>query len=87
MGRLISIAIIAAAAYWYWSGPYQQGRNPSAEEQLQANESAMRKCIRQEQSMGGAAGLAGVATDIGDPEQLCAEKLQLRRENDQWVAR
>jgi len=28
-GRLLTIAILVAAGYWYWSGPFQQQRNPN----------------------------------------------------------
>ena len=44
-GRLLTIAILVATAYWYWSGPYQQQRNPDAAHRLEADLEKMRQCI------------------------------------------
>ena len=85
MGRLIAIALIGAAAYWYWSGPYQAGRAaPSPQEQRAENARLMKKCQRQEASMTAAAGMAGAMVGGGDTEALCASKLGLHKRDGEW---
>ncbi|MCB1846212.1 MAG: hypothetical protein KDI04_02205 [Halieaceae bacterium] len=79
LGRLISIAIIAAAAYWYWTGPYQQRVNPSYEQKLRNNADEMRLCIRSGNYQLGATGVGA-----GNVEQRCAEKLNLYQHEGQW---
>jgi hypothetical protein len=79
------IAIIGAA-YWYWSGPYQDGREMTEADILKNNAMIMKRCIKQENSMQGAGGLGGVAGggSVGaDAETICAQnnKLQLRDGN------
>ena len=84
LGKLIIIILIGGGAYWYWNGTYQESRAPRGQEQLQINAKAMKKCVRQEESMASVGGLGGVGFDIGDAEKLCAGKLQLRNEDGQW---
>lgn len=79
LGRLVTIAVILAAAYWYWSGPYQQRVNPSYEQRLESNNRNMRECIHGLNYQSGATGTA-----IGDPEEICAEKFNLYRHKGQW---
>jgi len=80
-GKLIVIAAIVGAGYWYWSGPYQDG---GSARQLQENNRNMERCIRREASMNAAAGMAGGAVSPGDAEKLCAEKYGLYLQNGQW---
>ncbi|MDH4041737.1 MAG: hypothetical protein OEW92_11820 [Gammaproteobacteria bacterium] len=78
-GRLVSIALIAAAAYWYWSGPYQEQRNPSADRKLQRAIEEMRQCVR---GMNYQVGATGVGQ--GDPEQVCAKRFNLYYYEGEW---
>jgi len=76
---LITLVIIIAVGYWYWSGPYQQKHHPSYRQKLDANAEAMRMCLY------GKAYAAGSGKNIvGDPEQLCAKKLNFYQENGEW---
>lgn len=85
MGRMITLVLIGAAAYWYWSGPYQAGSAaPSAADQLAENARLMKKCQRQEASMTAAAGMAGAMVGGGDTEALCAKKLGLYQRDGNW---
>ena len=84
MGKVIVIAILLGAGYWYWSGPYQAGRPSAAQLQLQTNAENMRKCMRREASMEGSAGMAGVGGIADGGEQLCAEKFNVYRHDGQW---
>lgn len=68
-GKLVVIAAIAGAAYWYWTGPYQQNRTPTAEQQWLENEQLMKNCRRKEESMSAAAGLGGALIDTGEGVQ------------------
>lgn len=75
MTKLIFYLAMAGLAYWYWSGPYQASRETKESDVLQENAAIMQRCIRQEERMQAAGGLAGVA-DVGDTgkdaERLCA---------------
>ena len=84
LGKLIMIILIGGGAYWYWSGPYQESRTPRGQEQLKINAMAMKKCVRQEESMASMGGLAGASLDAGGAEKLCAGKLQLHSEGGEW---
>ena len=79
LGRLITIAVIVGAAYWYWSGPYQERVNPSYEQQLRKNAEDMRLCIR-----GGNYQLGATGEGRGDIEQRCAAKFNLYQHEGQW---
>lgn len=79
LSRLISLVLIAGAAYWYWSGPYQASKNPSYEKRLEENELNMSRCMRGKAFAAGATG-----ESEGDPEELCASKYNLYQHNDRW---
>jgi hypothetical protein len=79
LGRLISIAIIAAAAYWYWSGPYQARTHPDYQQKLRQNNEDMRLCIRSGNYKVGATGVSE-----GDVEKRCAEKFNVYLHERQW---
>jgi hypothetical protein len=79
IGRLLTLAILLAAGYWYWSGPYQQQRNPDAQQQLEKAIEDMRECIRGQNYKAGATGVSE-----GNPEQICAEKYKLYLYEGEW---
>lgn len=79
LGRLFTIAMIAAAAYWYWTGPYQERVNPNYEQKLRKNAEDMRLCIRSGNYQLGATGVGD-----GNVEQHCAEKFNLYQHEGQW---
>ena len=78
-GRLLIIAILLALGYWYWSGPYQQQRNPGPEHKLKQSIEQMRECVRGQNYRLGATGVGE-----GDPEQVCAEKFNLYLYEGEW---
>ena len=78
IGRLFTLAVIIGAVYWYWSGPYQERVNPSYEKKLERYAEEMRKCIR------GVNYKAGTGATTGDPEQVCAKRLNLYRHEGRW---
>ncbi len=78
MRNLLIVAIIAAAAYWYWSGPYQSRVNPNYEEQLERNDKAMELCIHTANYQ------AGIGNFNGDPESHCAQENNVYFEDDHW---
>ena len=84
MGKLIVIALIVAAGYWYWTGPYQQGGLPNGDKRLQENARNMERCERREASMNAASGMAGGGISMGDSEKLCAGELGLYQKDGQW---
>jgi hypothetical protein len=79
LGRLLTIAILVAAGYWYWSGPYQAQHNPGADEQFKADIESLHRCIRGMHYKSGATGEAG-----GNPEEVCAEKFNLYFYEGEW---
>jgi hypothetical protein len=84
MAKLIVIAVLVAAGYWYWTGPYQQGGQSSGDKRLQENARNMERCVRREASMNAASGMAGGAVSAGDGEKLCASELGLFQRDGQW---
>ena len=79
LGKLITLAIIIGACYWYWSGPYQQRVNPSYEKRLEQNEENMRQCIH------GLNYKAGATGDVsGNPEDICAGRFNLYKQGGRW---
>ena len=61
MTKLIFYLAVAGLAYWYWSGPYQASRDTREIDVLRENAAIMQRCIKQEERMQAAGGLAGVA--------------------------
>ena len=87
MTKLIFYLAIAGLAYWYWSGPYQASKDTKEIDVLRENAAIMQRCIKQEERMQAAGGLAGVA-DVGDSgkdaERLCAQKNNLYLQDGEW---
>lgn len=79
--RLIAIAMIAAAGYWYWQGPYQERINPSYETFLEQNKQRMAQCTRGKAYQLGATG-SGVDGEAAKKE--CAEELNVYWEDGNW---
>jgi hypothetical protein len=79
IGRIFSIAVLVAAGYWYWSGPYQKQHNPGAEQKLEADIEKMRQCVRGMNYKSGATGIVE-----GEPEEVCAEKFNLYYYEGEW---
>jgi hypothetical protein len=81
IGRIFSIAVILAAGYWYWTGPYQAKTNPSYEALLKKNSEDMALCTR------GAAyqlGATGSGTGPEAAKENCAEKYKLYEYEGRW---
>jgi len=83
-GKLIVIIALVAGGYWYWSGPYQEGRQSGGEIQLQKNAKTMERCMRREASMNATMGMAGGGVSEDDGGVLCAEKHGLYLRDGQW---
>lgn len=77
--RLIPIALLAAACYWYWTGPYQESKAPGYEKRLEENALNMQQCMRGESYASGATGQSN-----GDPEETCAAKYNLYKHRGKW---
>lgn len=79
--RIIVFVAIVAAAYWYWSGPYQEKINPDYETVLKRNNEAMSQCMRT------AAYQTGTTGNGPGPEQAerqCAQELNVYQHDGQW---
>lgn len=79
--RILTIAIIAGVAYWYWSGPYQERTNPSYGQRLQQNNRAMAECVERKTY---AASRGAVSTS--HMEEKCARELNFYFEEGQWYS-
>lgn len=79
--RLILLAVVIGAAYWYWSGPYQDRLNPSLENILEQNDAHMAECKRAAAYKLGATG-SGTGPEVA--EQQCAEKHNLYLHDGRW---
>lgn len=81
IGRLIVIAAVIGAAYWYWSGPYQARVSPSYEQMLEINAENMSECMRSEAYKHGATG-GGLGVDAA--REKCAEEFNVYEHEGQW---
>ncbi|MFV8816564.1 hypothetical protein [Haliea sp. E17] len=86
MIKLAIIVALVAAGYWYYSGAWQ-ARMQTPEQQAQDNARLMERCMREEGRMAAGAGLAGMASETGDLQTLCADKLALQMRDGQWIPR
>jgi len=77
--RLIALAIIIGAAWWYWTGPYRQSLEPDSPAQLKQNAEDMRLCLRGAAYGPGATGQGG-----GNEEAQCSEQLGLYEVEGVW---
>ncbi len=78
VGRLISLALVIGAGYWYWSAVYQHQASPSYDEVLERYAEDMRTCVR------GLNYKAGTGAQTGDPETICSERLNLYKDGGRW---
>jgi hypothetical protein len=81
LGKLVLYGAIIAAAYWYWSGPYQEGRQSGYEKQLEDNNEKMALCMRGKNYNAGATGNVS-----GSPEEACAQEYNFYQKNGQWYS-
>jgi hypothetical protein len=79
--RLIVLAVIIGAVYWYWSGPYQEKVHPSYEAMLKRNDENMAQCTRAAAYKQGATG-SGPGPE--EAEKACAEKYNLYQSKGHW---
>jgi hypothetical protein len=89
MTKLLMIVAIIGIAYWYWSGSHQKSTEALEAERLQDNAVIMQRCIKEEERMQAAGGVAGVG-DVGstgaDAERVCAAKNNLRLQDGKWYS-
>ena len=78
-GKIITAAVLIAAAYWYWTGPYQQQHSPDEDTRLKQDIEAMNQCIRGMNYKVGATGMGE-----GDPEEVCARRFHLYYYEGEW---
>ena len=81
LGKLVLYGAIIAAAYWYWSGPYQEGRQSGYDKQLEDNNEKMALCTRGKNYNAGATGNVS-----GSPEEVCAQEYNFYQKNGQWYS-
>jgi len=79
LSRIITVAVLLAAAYWYWTGPYQAQHRPGDDTRLQQDIEAMHQCVR---GMNYKVGATGVGQ--GDPEAVCAERFHVYLYEGEW---
>lgn len=77
--RLLTLALLVGAGYWYWSGPYQDRVNPDMSKKLEQYAEDMRLCVHGLNYKAGATGEGS-----GDPEQVCAARLNLYLHEGRW---
>jgi hypothetical protein len=79
--RLIILAALIGAVYWYWSGPYQEKTNPGYEAILKENKDNMAQCVR---SAAYQLGATGTGTGAAVAEKQCADKYNLYQLKGNW---
>ena len=81
MKNLLSLAMLAAIGYWYWSGPFQDQKQPSFEQKMELYDKHMASCLR------GSAYASGAGHNIkGSPEKRCAKKYNLYLDQGKWYS-
>ncbi|TXS92815.1 hypothetical protein FV139_12660 [Parahaliea maris] len=83
MLRLLPLIAVVAIGYWYYTN-HMQPRSLSPTDQARENARLMEGCIRNETRSAGVAGMAGLASDAGDVESECADKLGLQMDEGTW---
>ena len=76
---IITVAVVVAIGYWYWSGPYQSKVNPTYGEQMRQNSEAMRECIYNKKYAA-----SRMVKNAGHTEEICSRELNLYMEDGQW---
>jgi hypothetical protein len=79
--RIITFVVIIGAAYWYWSGPYQEKIHPSYKATVEENDRKMADCTRAAAYSHGATG-TGPSAEYAEEE--CAEKYNLYELDGHW---
>lgn len=79
--KLIAMAVIVGAAYWWWQGPYRDRVDPSYELILQSNDENMAMCQRAEAYQLGATG-SGLGEEPA--RRKCAEEYNVYYEDGHW---
>ena len=90
MAKLVILLAIIGLAYWYWSGRDRETTQTLEAERLQDNAVIMQRCIKEEERMqaaGGVAGLGDVGSAGADAERVCAEKNNLSLQDGKWHRR
>ena len=77
--KMLTYFAIIAAAYWYWSGPYQNGKVSSYDSEVQQNNEKMSLCVRGKNYNAGATGNVS-----GSPEEMCAAEYNFYEKDGQW---
>ena len=81
LGRLLVLAAVIGAAYWYWSGPYQDKINPDYDTILEQNARNMAECTR---AAAYKLGATGSGANAENAERQCAEKFNVYEDDGQW---
>jgi hypothetical protein len=82
ISRILPWALVIAACYWYWQGPYQARFNPSPAQQLEQIRKEVQLCIHGQEYQIGTTG-----NSQGPPEEYCAEKHGVYRGDDgRWYS-
>lgn len=79
--RILPFLVIIGAAYWYWSGPYQEKSNPSYEATVKQNDKAMAQCIRAAAYKRGSTG-TGLGSSAA--REQCAKQYNLYELEGHW---
>jgi hypothetical protein len=77
--RIVTVVILLGAAYWYWSGPYQERVNPTYGQKLAKNARDMEECKERKSYAAGR-----MVSAAGNVEEICARQLNLYFENGNW---
>jgi hypothetical protein len=78
---MMILAVVIGAAYWYWSGPYQEKINPSYEATVKINDENMAQCIRASAYSRGA---TGAGPDASEAQTQCAAEFKVYQHQEHW---
>jgi hypothetical protein len=79
--RILTVVIVAGVGYWYWSGPYQEKKNPTYGQRLKQYNQAMADCV-ENRTYAASRGAVSAAY----AQAKCAEELNFYFEDGQWYS-
>lgn len=82
--EILVLAVIAGGGYWAYENYFQGHRGSYKEAQWEENAREMRKCVEREVTVARLSVTGGVASDEGNAEAACADRLNFYREDGYW---
>lgn len=82
LSRIITLAVIIGAGWWYYTGPWQAQRNPDYETRKARLQEDIKNCILAKERK-----ISMTGQFDGVPEEVCAEQFNAyRADSGEWYS-